>query len=66
MSPTGIFSQQLKERAKSTIKMLRQNYQSWVTAESCTSGLLAALLSKPEGAGDVLEGGFVCYSKEQK
>jgi nicotinamide-nucleotide amidase len=66
MSQTGIFNRALKERAEKTIKMLRQNNQSLVTAESCTAGLLAALLSKPEGAGEVLEGGFVCYSKEQK
>jgi nicotinamide-nucleotide amidase len=66
MSQTGAFNEKLKERAGKIIKVLRENNQSLVTAESCTSGLLAALLSKPEGAGDVLEGGFVCYSKEQK
>ena len=66
MLQTGVFDQTLKERAEKTIRRLRRNNQTLVTAESCTSGLLAALLSKPEGAGDVLEGGFVCYSKEQK
>ena len=66
MSKSGMFNPQLKRRAQDTIKTLRRKHLSLVTAESCTSGLLAALLSKPEGAGDILEGGFVCYSKEQK
>jgi nicotinamide-nucleotide amidase len=66
MSQTGFFNRKLKERAEKAIKTLRRNNLSLVTAESCTAGLLAALLSKAKGAGDVLEGGFVCYSKEQK
>lgn len=39
---------------------------SLVTAESCTAGLIAALLSKPEGASAALQGGFVTYTKQQK
>src|ERR1700754_3114882 len=66
MSHNGIFSPHLKERAEQIVKLLRRKKLTLVTAESCTAGLLAALLSKPDGAGDVLEGGFVCYSKEQK
>jgi len=66
MSQNGIFSPSLKERAEQIVKLLRRKKLTLVTAESCTAGLLAALLSKPDGAGDVLEGGFVCYSKEQK
>jgi nicotinamide-nucleotide amidase len=56
----------LKRRAKRTVAALKTNKLTVVTAESCTAGLLAACLSKPDGAGDVLHGGFVCYSKEQK
>ncbi len=40
--------------------------RSIVTAESCTGGLLAALLSEAPGAGAHLHGGFVVYSKAQK
>jgi nicotinamide-nucleotide amidase len=52
--------------ANDVVRTLRGSAITVVTAESCTAGLLAALLSKPKGAGDVLEGGFVCYSKQQK
>jgi nicotinamide-nucleotide amidase len=37
-----------------------------VTAESCTSGLLATALSEAPGAGEHLHGGFVTYTKANK
>lgn len=37
-----------------------------VTAESCTAGALAHVLSKPPGAGGHLVGGFVTYTKDMK
>ena len=46
----------LAARAKLTI----------ITAESCTSGLLATVLSEAPGAGKILQGGFVTYTKEHK
>src|SRR5690242_19513716 len=36
------------------------------TAESCTGGMLAALLTDIEGAGHGFERGFVTYSKDSK
>jgi nicotinamide-nucleotide amidase len=58
--------QKLKHQVSSVVAKLKDRNLSVVTAESCTAGLLAALLSKAEGAGEVLKGGFVCYAKEQK
>lgn len=37
-----------------------------ITAESCTAGAVANVLSKSPGAGMVLQGGFITYSKEMK
>lgn len=37
-----------------------------ITAESCTSGLLATTLSEAPGAAEILHGGFVTYTKENK
>jgi nicotinamide-nucleotide amidase len=48
------------------VSLLRRKKLSIVTAESCTGGLLAAALSAGDGASDVLCGGFVTYTKEQK
>jgi nicotinamide-nucleotide amidase len=36
------------------------------TAESCTGGMIAAALTDPAGASDVVECGFVVYSNEAK
>ncbi len=37
-----------------------------VTAESCTAGAIANVLSRVPGAGEHLDGGFVAYSKAMK
>ena len=56
----------LSARANRVVKLLRARNVTLVTAESCTAGLIAALLSKPEGASNVLQGGYVTYTKAQK
>jgi PncC family amidohydrolase len=61
-----IISPALKQRAKSILEALKASDMSIVTAESCTAGMIAAILSRADGAGDVLHGGFVTYTKEQK
>lgn len=61
-----MFSSELLARTQTLLTGLRQNGLTVVTAESCTGGLVAALLSEIPGASDVLERGFVTYSNEAK
>ncbi len=56
----------LVARAEATLAHLQARALTVVTAESCTAGLLSALLAQVEGAGELLHGGFVVYTKEQK
>jgi nicotinamide-nucleotide amidase len=56
----------LCDRAQSILKALKDRDLSIVTAESCTAGMIAAVLSRADGAGEVLHGGFVTYTKEHK
>lgn len=56
----------LVQRAARTVKRLKENKLSIVMAESCTAGLICAVLSQAEGAGETLHGGFVVYSKDHK
>jgi nicotinamide-nucleotide amidase len=53
-------------RAAAVIAMAKQRDLTIVTAESCTGGLLAAVLSDAPGAGQQLQGGFVTYTKQHK
>lgn len=56
----------LHRLAVTAIESARHNRCRIVTAESCTSGALSTLLSDIPGAGEVLDGGFVSYSKSFK
>ncbi len=56
----------LAEKARPIVDLLRRRRLSVVTAESCTAGLIAAILSHAPHAGECLHGGFVAYSKEHK
>ena len=47
-------------------KILKQAQKTVVTAESCTAGLIAAVLSQADDAGEVLHGSFVTYTKANK
>jgi nicotinamide-nucleotide amidase len=49
-----------------TLEHLRLGKRRCVTAESCTGGLVAALLTSIPGSSDVVERGFVTYSNEAK
>jgi nicotinamide-nucleotide amidase len=56
----------LVQHAVRVMQLARERKLSMVTAESCTGGLIAAVLSEAPGAGDWLHGGFVTYTEQQK
>lgn len=58
--------QSLVERAQIVMALLRRAGLSVVTAESCTAGLISAVLSQADGAGHCLHGSFVTYTKAHK
>ena len=56
----------LRERAAALLKAYGQRGLKIATAESCTGGLVAALLTEIAGSSAVVERGFVTYSNEAK
>ena len=60
------FSAALRHEAALLLDALRARKSQLATAESCTGGLIAALLTEIPGSSDVLERGFVAYSNEAK
>ena len=61
-----MFSDELVASAQSLLALYRQAGLRRATAESCTGGLVAALLTEVAGSSDVVERGFVTYSNEAK
>jgi nicotinamide-nucleotide amidase len=53
-------------RATALLSACRARGWRIATAESCTGGLVAALLTEIAGSSDVVECGFVTYSNEAK
>jgi nicotinamide-nucleotide amidase len=56
----------LDRRAERLMHAICDRHWTVATAESCTGGMLAALLTDIEGASHGFERGFVTYSKESK
>jgi len=52
--------------AEDVLRLAAAKKLTLITAESCTGGLLASLLSEAKGASDLLHGGFVTYTKLNK
>ena len=61
-----MFSADLLEKARRLLDEARAKKLRIVTAESCTGGLIAGLLTEIPGSSDVVERGFVTYSNEAK
>ena len=61
-----MFPDDLIDRARALIGLCRAQGVILATAESCTGGLLAGLLTEISGSADVLDRGFVTYSNAAK
>jgi nicotinamide-nucleotide amidase len=57
---------EVQDLADKVLDLAHDNELKLATAESCTGGLLAALLTDVRGRGHVFERGFVVYSKDAK
>jgi nicotinamide-nucleotide amidase len=57
---------QLLTTAKHLLDLCRKRGLRIATAESCTGGLVAGVLTEIAGASDVVERGFVVYSNKAK
>lgn len=61
-----MFSESHIELAKNLLDKYRKNGLKLTTAESCTGGMLSALITEILGASDVFECGFITYSNDSK
>jgi nicotinamide-nucleotide amidase len=57
---------EMTNRAATLLDAYREKGLKIATAESCTGGLVAALLTEISGSSSVVERGFVTYSNEAK
>ncbi|MCB1884139.1 MAG: CinA family protein [Geminicoccaceae bacterium] len=63
---SGLFPADLEARATRVLESCRRRGLTLVTAESCTGGLIAGLLTEIPGSSDVLGCGFVTYADAAK
>ncbi|HEX5999696.1 MAG TPA: CinA family protein [Hyphomicrobiaceae bacterium] len=61
-----MFSPELVAEAAALLERFRQRGLKLATAESCTGGLVAGVLTEIAGSSDVVERGFVTYSNAAK
>lgn len=57
---------QKKKQADDVIRKLIQTNTTISTMESCTSGMIASMITDAEGASAIFPGGFVTYLNETK
>ena len=63
---SSLFSTDLRTLAQTVLDRARARGVMLTTAESCTGGLIAGLLTDLPGASDVVDRGFVTYSNAAK
>ena len=61
-----MLDQELRDRAVSLLELCKSRHLTIATAESCTGGLLAAVLTDIPGSSAVVDRGFVTYTNESK
>ena len=61
-----MLDEDLIAKAETLLATLRARKLMLATAESCTGGLIAGVLTEIAGSSDVVERGFVTYSNEAK
>lgn len=61
-----MFPDDLKVNAQQLLAELRGQEMLFASAESCTGGLIAALMTEIPGSSDVVDRGFVTYSNDAK
>ncbi len=62
----AFFSDELLSAAETLLESCRAKGLRIATAESCTGGLIASLMTEIPGSSDVVGRGFVTYSNEAK
>jgi nicotinamide-nucleotide amidase len=61
-----VLPRKVQDRAERVLRAADDGELKLATAESCTGGLLAALLTDVRGLGHVFDRGFVVYAKQAK
>jgi nicotinamide-nucleotide amidase len=61
-----MFPEDLTRQAAALIELCRSKSLMLATAESCTGGLIAGLITSVAGSSDVFDAGFVTYSNDAK
>lgn len=61
-----MFDQELLNQAQKLFNLAQKNNIKIVSAESCTGGLIASLITEISGSSQIFERGFVVYSNLSK
>ena len=61
-----MFESQLLHAAEQVLQQMRARHLTLTTAESCTGGLLSALITEIAGSSDVFTHGYITYANAAK